>query len=134
MGSRLFNFIANTWSPSKAKKTSSGEAIDANMSGQSTPATFVESHDGASRQESTPPSSPIESGSVEEGNTDTMGKRKKDIPADDAQDKMEVDAPEAGEDEDTEGMDMKAKALTKLLKTSSVSLYPRILLIRFLER
>ena len=35
--------------------------------------------------------------------------------------KAVVDEGEGNEDEDTEGMDMKARALTKLLQTSSVS-------------
>lgn len=123
MGSRLFNFIANNWGPRTAKTTSSAETTVGNMSGQSTPATFVEFHDGTSRQESTPPSSPIEPELVDEGQNDPMGVKEEDVLADDEPQKMEVDSPEAGEDEDTEGMDMKAKALTKLLKTSSVSLY-----------
>jgi hypothetical protein len=50
-----------------------------------------------------------------------MEENKENMPADEQQEKMDVDPPEGDDGDDTEGMDMKARALAKLLKTSSVS-------------
>ena len=78
------------------------------MSTPSTPITPEDSADAhAERKESTQPSSPVE-----------------DDPTDQPDKEMETENGESekseAKDDDTEGMDMKAKALMHLLKTSSV--------------
>lgn len=101
------------------------------MSGVTTPTTLPESLDEAttgassapSRQQSSPPTSPATKSEFEDV---TMEGTEKDGKLE----KTAVTEGEGDEDEDTEGMDMKARALTKLLQTSSVcftdSLYREI--------
>ena len=117
MGSRLLNFFANKWSnPSKNQI----EAVDAEMSGVTTPVTMADSL--STRQESSPPTSPA---------TGSASSIQQDVKMVDEVDNEgngvlgidgTPDIVEGGEEEeDVEGMDMKARALTKLLQTSSVS-------------
>lgn len=93
------------------------------MSGVTTPTTLPESLEEAttgvssapSRQQSSPLTSPPAKTESE------------DVIMEEAEKENELEKPvvaegEGDEDKDTEGMDMKARALTKLLQTSSVCL------------
>lgn len=116
MGSRIMNFFANKWSsPNKV------QSIESEMSGVTTPTTLPESLEEAttgassapSRQQSSPPTSPATKSESE------------DVTMEGAEKESELEKPivaegEGDEDEDTEGLDMKARALNKLLQTSSV--------------
>ncbi|KAL1969406.1 hypothetical protein VTN77DRAFT_9599 [Rasamsonia byssochlamydoides] len=84
------------------------------MSDRTTPITPIESHGGTSRRDSTQPSSPIVAGSADgESNGKIEGHHEQHGGE---QDNMDLPIDE----DDTEGMDIKARALTNLLKTSSV--------------
>lgn len=95
--------------------------MDTDDSGRTTPATSVNEEDEPSRPQSSPPTSPMEPNLAKEGAADA------EI---DEEDKtnggMELNPPTEAVDEedDMEGMDAKARALTNLLKTSSVSCAP----------
>ncbi|PCH01990.1 SNF2-related [Penicillium occitanis (nom. inval.)] len=116
MGSRIVNFFTDKWSsPSKI------QSIESKMSGVTTPTTLPESLEEAttgassapSRQQSSPPTSPAAKSESE------------DVIMEGAEEESELEKPvvaegEGDEDEDTEGLDMKARALNKLLQTSSV--------------
>jgi hypothetical protein len=87
------------------------EVVYFSMSGSATPVTSVASHGDGTPDQSTQPSSPLEPTSPSE-----------------CKDQNNTEEGEAGykmddvDDDDLEGMDTKAKALTNLLKTSSVGL------------
>lgn len=90
--------------------------MDVNDSGRTTPATSVNDADDALRPQSSPPTSPMEP-------TLTKESRAAEAEVDENRNGgVDLNAPTdaADEEDDTEGMDMKAKALTNLLKTSSV--------------
>jgi ATP-dependent DNA helicase len=117
MGSHTLNSFANKWSTSPGKKEQQ-LAVDAEMSGVTTPVTMTESELSA-RQESSPPTSPATgSASSVQQDVKMVGTDEEKIDA--TPDIVGGDVEDEDED-DTEGMDMKAKALTKLLQTSSVS-------------
>jgi ATP-dependent DNA helicase len=118
MGSRIFNFIANKWTTSPGKKTTSG--VD-HLSGTSTPtATTTASTTATSVHEesSSPPSSVDESGAV--ADEVKMESEKEDGTNMELGNEVQQQEEKEEDEDDTEGMDMKAKALTKLLQTSSV--------------
>jgi hypothetical protein len=86
----------------------------AEMSERTTPVTPIKSRGEASRQESTQPSSPLAAGSAD--GEDNHKEEGRDEHHGGEQDVMDI----PNDEEDTEGMDVKARALTNLLKTSSV--------------
>lgn len=118
MGSRILNFFANKWSSPNKK-----DSIDTAMSDVTTPTTLPDSLESAAtpaRQESSPPTSPA-TGSGSGSSLKQDAKSGADEVEKNNAVSPEVPDGDVEEDEDTEGMDMKARALTKLLQTSSVS-------------
>lgn len=84
------------------------------MSDRTTPVTPIDSHGGTSRQDSTQPSSPVGVDSADvESNLKVEGLHEQH-----GGDQENMGIP--NDEDDTEGMDIKARALTNLLKTSSV--------------
>ncbi|KAH8698476.1 putative SNF2 family helicase/ATPase PasG [Talaromyces proteolyticus] len=111
MGSRIFNFIANKLGSPTKKQLSEAEISEA-----TTPATLT---DSAQQESSSPPSSPLDASGSEHDKMDI------DVNKDDIKNEVVPEtgtemADEIAEEDDMEGMDMKARALTKLLQTSSV--------------
>lgn len=116
MSSRIFNFIANKWTNSPDKKAPS--EVD-HLSGTSTPAdtaTITTAATSVHESASSPPSSVDASGSVAD---EVKMETEKDTNME-LEDEVQKQEGQEEEDDDTEGMDLKAKALTKLLQTSSV--------------